>query len=335
MRGSRSSSRSRRPDAGRHVVDGDADAGIGAPPQRAGVEEILLPAVPSEADIAGLGGRLAPSTSSLSGRSPPTSSRPRRRLQRRSWRPACRPSPSPCARHGTCWRIRLPGPMSAATASCRRRWRRWRLGSSAKSLSAGRLPVALSGRIRAVTGSSHGTERRDPETAGGRPAPARFGARGIRADLRRGQGAPAGVCRHRCPRHLRQRRDLRAVPAGDPDRLDCRPGGAVDGHALRRAPEHGRRARRRHVAVGPLAGHRRGGRRGAASGRPDGRADQRHGLPIGRHRRPRGGPVRRTGAATAATKTYTTELVAAAPAVDGTRPASSQRKRPPGRPAWR
>ena len=79
--------------------------------------------------------------------------------------------------------------------------------------------------------------------------------------------APAAVRRHRRPRHLRQRRHLRAVPAGDPERSDRRPGGAVDDHALRSAPEHGRRAGRRHLAVGPLTGHRRG-----ASKRRGGRA---------------------------------------------------------------
>ena len=120
-----------------------------------GVEEILLPAAPGEAEIAGAraSGSQA-STSSSSGRSPRTSSRRRRRWPRRSWRPASRPSPSPCARRGTCSRTRPPGPTSAATASCRRRWRRWRPRCSARRRSSAGCPSTSPGCIHAVTDST-------------------------------------------------------------------------------------------------------------------------------------------------------------------------------------
>ena len=93
------------------------------------------------------------STSSSSGRSPRTSSRRRRRWPRRSWRPASRPSPSPCARRGTCSRTRPPEPTSAATASCRRRWRRWRPRCWARRRSPAGCPSTSPACIHAVTGS--------------------------------------------------------------------------------------------------------------------------------------------------------------------------------------
>ena len=157
----------RRPDAGRHVVDGAADAGIGAPP----------PARGRRGDPpAGGAGRGRHRGSRRAARS----LRPRRRRdvlrappagaggagRRRSWRPASRPSPSPCARRGTCSPTRRPEPMSAATASCRRRWRRWRPRCWARRRSSAGCPSTSPVCIRAVTGSS--ADRRagfDPSTA--------------------------------------------------------------------------------------------------------------------------------------------------------------------------
>ena len=211
--------------------------------------------------------------------------------------------------------------MSAATASCRRRWRRWPPRCSARRRSPAGCPSTSPVCIHAVTGSWHGAERRDPGAAGRRPAAARRCADGVRPDLRRADVAPAAVRRHRRPRYLGQRRHLRAVPAGDPKRLDRRPGRAVDDHALRSAAEHGRRAGRRHLAVRSLTGHRRGGRGGAAAGRADRRADQRRGVAPGRNGRPRGRPARRTGAGDGRDQDLHDRAARGGAAVDGTRPA--------------
>ena len=78
----------RRPDAGRHVLEGVADAGIGAPtPARRAWRRSSCRrrrARPTSR-VSASGSR--PSTSSSSGRSPRTSSRRRRRWPWRSWRP--------------------------------------------------------------------------------------------------------------------------------------------------------------------------------------------------------------------------------------------------------
>ncbi len=159
------------------------------------------------------------------------------------------------------------------------------------------------------------------------------GADGIRPDRRRGQVAPAAVRRHRRPRHLGQRRLYAQYLLAIRNRLDRRPGGAVDDHALRGAPGHGRRAGHRHLAVGPLAGHRRRGRRGAAPGRADRRADQRRGFAAGRHGRPRGRPARRPGAGDGRDQDLHDRAARGGAAVDGARPALVERNGRPGAPA--
>ena len=173
----------RRSDAGRHVVDGDADAGIGASPplrRRRGDPAAGGAGRGRHRGPGRAARRLRPGRRRDVRRAPPAGAGGAGR--RRSWRPASRPSPSPCGRRGTCWPIRPPGPTSAATASCRRRWRRWRPRCSGEAPFAG--PVAGRDRRPASARSRarrHGAERRDPGAAGRRPAAARRCAGGVRA----------------------------------------------------------------------------------------------------------------------------------------------------------
>ena len=300
----------------------------------AGVEEILLPATPAEADIAGLGERLAPFdlvvVGTFSAHLQPAqaalaaavlaSGKPTVTVALRTpWDLLAYPS----ARTHICSYGILPPSMEALAAALLRR-------------DAVRRPVARRHRRSASTRSrAHGMGLRDEileqPAAAQRlldAAPTAFAPISAAVTV-----APAPVRRHRRPRHLGQRRHLRAVPAGDPQRLDRRPGGAVDDHALRRAPEHGRRAGRRHLAVRSLTGHRRGGRRGAAAGRADRRADQRRGLAPGRHGRPRGRPARRTGAGDGRDQDLHDRAARGGAAVDGARPALARRNGRSGRPA--
>ena len=293
-----------------------------------GVEEILLPAAPGR----GRHRRSRRAACSLrrrrrrdvlgappAGAGGPGRGGPGVRQADRDRRPAHAVGPARLpVRPNPCLQLRHPAAVDGG-AGGRAAWR-----------GAVRRPVARRHRRPASTRSRthwHGAEGRDPGAAGRRPAAARLCAGGVRPDLRRGPVAPAAVRRHRRPRHLGQRRHLRAVPAGHPKRLGRRPGGAVDDHALRGAPGHGRRAGRRHLAVGPLTGHRRGGRGGAAAGRPDRRADQRRRFRPGRHGRPRGRPARRTGAGDGRDQDLHDRAARGGAAVDGTRPALVREKR--------
>ena len=119
--------------------------------------------------------------------------------------------------------------------------------------------------------------------------------------------------RHRGPRHERPRRDLRAVRARRPARPVGRARDAVGHLAVRRAAAARSLARRRHQPVGRVAGRRRRHRRRPPPGCADAGHHQRS--------RPRRWPTAAEttidlGAgpelAIAATKTYTTELLAIA-----------------------
>ena len=134
----------------------------------------------------------------------------------------------------------------------------------------------------------------------------------IEAVARAVRDAPRRARRHRGPRHLGPRRDLRPVPVRDPAAAAGRAGGAVDRVALPRGAGVRAIAGDRHQPVGSLAGRRERRRRGAPPGPADDRDHERarvgaraaaeHVIDLG------AGPER----AVAATKTYTAELAAIA-----------------------
>ena len=121
--------------------------------------------------------------------------------------------------------------------------------------------------------------------------------------------------RHRRAWHDRPRRDLRPVRARDPARTLGGPRDAVGHVPLRRRAPPGPGAGHRHQPVRGVAGRRRRRRGGPPTGRTDPRHHQRPDVGLADRRRDvidlGAGPER----AIAATKTYTTELLAVAAAV--------------------
>ena len=162
------------------------------------------------------------------------------------------PSSSSCGSGMTCWwpssssgRVPTSRP-AAGPVHAHRKPRRLMASSDRRRVrhdgrAAGRLPAPPAGfgardpgrlvsgdpgaagagrRSRRTRSRAHAMGLRDerfeqPAGAGVSSTPRRR----IRPDRGGGAGAPAPVRRYRRARHLRQRRDLRAVPAGDPKRL--------------------------------------------------------------------------------------------------------------------
>ena len=172
-----------------------------------GVEEFLLPAAPGEADIAGLGERLAafdlvvvgtfsahlqPAQAALAAAVLASGMPTVTVALRTPWDLLAYPA----ARTHVCSYGILPPSMEALAAAL--------LGESAVRRPAARRDRrAASARSRA---HEHGAERRDPGAAGRRPAAARRGAGGFAPIAAAVAVAPAAVRRHRRTRHLRQRR---------------------------------------------------------------------------------------------------------------------------------
>ena len=182
--------------------------------------------------------------------------------------------------------------------------------------------------------SPHDAPRRDPRAARGRAAVPGARAGGRRAIAAAPSGARGRPRRHRRPRHERPRGDLRPVRARRPARAVGR---ARDAVGLSRCTARSRGSIGRSSSGSASRARRRtsSGHRGRP---PPGRADARDHERPRRRRWPRGRDVIDLGAgpelAVAATKTYTTELLAIA-ALSAACPATPRRRggarRRPGR----